>query len=170
MISMNIVDAHQTSRLSDANKNVIVTDEINARLAFLTFQDFEKSKSHEETFDQKLERVIKQLSLLKTIIDQKLLKAGDKGEIEKNKSFLSQIELMQSKANEIVKNESSDKKELDESLKPIIKALSKLTSENSDKEATDNVTYELVYNKESKNILIAAKISELKKRLDIIQS
>lgn len=44
-----------------------------------------------------------------------------------------------------------------------------LSSLNIESKEGENVVYELMFNKDCKNLMVAAKISELKKRIKIIQ-
>jgi hypothetical protein len=149
-----------------------VTDEINAKLAFMNFDQLDKSRAGEETFDKKLQRVFIQLNVLKSLIDQKQLQSTNSSSKETiNPATLLQVEQLQGKLAHLLSNNgNNDSNEPDSSLKPIIKSLGNLTK-NSENPApnSDNVTYELMYNKDTKNILVASKLSELKKRLDVIQ-
>lgn len=149
---------------------MIVNDEINARLAFINFSEIDKSRAGESTFDEKVENMIRHINSLKSIIEQKQTMSDDHQSKETHSKILKQIEFLQEQANNLISKSYPSDASSNPAIERLIKSLGELTSSDSqDDKSSDNVSYELLYNKECKNVLVAAKISELKKRMEIIQ-
>ena len=133
----------------------------------MKFEELDKLRKNEQTFEQKVEMMTKRLNLIKSIVQQKRILDKDLPVDESNTNILSQIDSMLQKVNSIQSESNKSENLYDEnSLKPVLNAVSNLKNSKS---SPPNVTYELMYNKNSNNILVAAKLSELKKRLDVIE-
>jgi hypothetical protein len=152
----------------NADQNDIVSDEINARKAFMFFNDQQLKREGEETFDDKVNRVIRQLDDLKILVK---LRENDKKEESKGEdkiNILQEIDDLKEKADGLINPISKNEEILSKSvLKPISQAIQKISKDSE--ESSENIVYELMYNKDSKNVIIAAKISELQKRVNTIQ-
>jgi len=161
------IETHQ-----DSAPDCISTDDINARKAFLYFNDWDLQKRGEETFNQKVERIQNELSRLKFIAKKRDLDHKE-GDIEESKdeekvtNVLQQIEALEKQTERIANPQLSELKSSKAAgAKPIESILSNLSINEKSEE---NVIYELMYNSDCKNLMAAAKISELKKRVNTIQ-
>ena len=149
---------------------MISTDEINAKISFLYFQERENQKGDLPTFESKVQQVLSQLKCLKSIIEQSRIisSSQDAGIIldpsSSKSNQLSLINEIDSLYESISSTPSISASPVDPALKPILNSILK----PNDSDSSQSVSYELLYNKSSKNILIAAKISELRKRVEII--
>jgi hypothetical protein len=155
----------------DSIQAEISTDEINARKAFLYFNEQELRRQGQETFDDKVERLVKELNVLKGIVKQREAIQTEESKEEPQSSILQEIESLQEQAERIVNPiDSSNQLSKAHAIKPLSEMLQKLSVAGSASAAdSDNIVYELMYNKDSKNLIVAAKISELKKRINVIQ-
>lgn len=139
------------------------------------FNDRQQQLHGKEAFDDKVNRVMKQLEILKRVFKQREMDVQESEENKEDKEQTSQntlkdIEALQDRANRILNPlESEDALKGVASIKPLTDALQKLSVSSSDTPESSNITYELMYNKDCNNIMVAAKISELKKRLNILQ-
>ncbi|CAI2373363.1 unnamed protein product [Moneuplotes crassus] len=153
----------------------INTDEINARKAFLYFNDCDIEKQGEESFYNKVKKIQNELSRLKLVVskvdseDQDDSKEETKQDSESkidSSKVLKEIDAMQTRVNKLI-NPKLSKNSPSEDSKPLSELVSALSlSDGSD---SHNVVYELMYNSDCKNLMVAAKISELKKRINVIQ-
>jgi hypothetical protein len=153
----------------ETGQTEINTDEINARKAFLYFNDQEMRKKGEEVFDDKIKRVTEQLDQLKLIAKQRQDKGKEESKETQGSKILHEIEDLQQQANRIINPVDVNEQLLINSpIAPLAQILQKISS--SDKPAgSENIVYELMYNKDCKNIMVAAKISELRKRINTMQ-
>lgn len=153
----------------ETGQTEINTDEINARKAFLYFNDQEMRKKGEEVFDDKVKRVTEQLDQLKLIAKQRQDKGKEESKETQGSKILHEIEDLQQQANRIINPVDVNEQLLINSpIAPLAQILQKISS--SDKPAgSENIVYELMYNKDCKNIMVAAKISELRKRINTMQ-
>ena len=158
-------------RSQEQSKANIFTSEVNAKLAFMNFEEVEKSRLGQETFEDKLKRVSKQFTTFKSLIEQKQqLDSSNNTKSEVSPHVIAQLETIQGRLDYLLENNSSSGEKVDSRVESIIRSMKHLTQNQDDEQTlTDNVTYELMYNNDSSNILVAAKLSELKKRMDRIQ-
>lgn len=149
----------------------ISTDEINARKAFLYFNEQEQRRQGQETFDDKVERLLKELNILKSIVKQREAIKVEESKDEPQSNILQEIEALQQQAERIVNPiDSSNQLSKAHAIKPLSEIMQKLSIANEASPGdSENIIYELMYNKDSKNVIVAAKISELRKRINIIQ-
>ena len=137
--------------------------------AFLYFKDQDIEKQGKESFHKKVERIQNLLSRLKIVANKADSETEEESKEEINVSdILKQIEAMETQASKIINPQLTDiSKEKSEGVKPLTKLLENI----SKPEGTENqdVVYELMYNSDCKNLMVAAKISELKKRVNVIQ-
>lgn len=156
--------------VEDSILNEVRTDEVHAAKAFMYFKEQQLASEGKETFDQKVDRVIKELQKLKAIVKQKESETTEESKDEPSSNMLQQIEEMQEQVEMIVNPKAiSDKLEALRPVKPLAEQLKNLTQSDPESANSEDVVYQLMYNKDCKNVMVAAKISELKKRMNIIQ-
>lgn len=133
------------------SSNIVITDEINARLAFKYFNDQELRKEGKEAFEDKVERIAKQLNKIKTLVKHRRSNNVEEGKDEVTDNFLEEIEKMQSQAKKIVNPADLDTVITQfQNIKPLAESLLKLSAKENEEEASENVVYELMYNKDCK--------------------
>ena len=84
------------------NPTIVVSDEINARLAFKYFNDQELKREGKEVFEDKVERIAKQLNKIKTMVKHRRSNGSEENKDEVTDNFLEEIEKMQNQAKKIV--------------------------------------------------------------------
>lgn len=146
------------------------TDEVHAAKAFMYFKEQQLASEGKETYDQKVDRVIKELQKLKAIVKQRDAETTEENKGEPSSNILQQIEEMQEQVELIINPKAiSDKLDTLRPVKPLAEQLKNLSLSEPDSTDSENVVYQLMYNKDCKNVMVAAKLSELKKRMNIIQ-
>ena len=133
------------------SSNIVITDEINARLAFKYFNDQELKKEGKEAFEDKVERIAKQLNKIKTLVKHRRSNKLEDSKDEVTDNFLEEIEKMQSQAKRIVNPADLDTVITQfQNIKPLTESLLKLSTKENEEESSENVVYELMYNKDWK--------------------
>jgi hypothetical protein len=141
----------------------IRTDEINARKAFMYFNDQQLQRDGQETFKDRVLRLKSELSNMHKFIKTNEISSKEENkEGDKSNKILAQVEDLLARAEHLVAPVGEEK--VSRGLADILSGL-KIESKEGQNE---NVVYELMFNKDCKNLMIAAKISELKKRIRII--
>lgn len=131
------------------SSNIVITDEINARLAFKYFNDQELKKEGKEAFEDKVERIAKQLNKIKTLVKHRRSNKLEDSKDEVTDNFLEEIEKMQSQAKRIVNPADLDTVITQfQNIKPLTESLLKLSTKENEEESSENVVYELMYNKD----------------------
>ena len=131
------------------SSNIVITDEINARLAFKYFNDQELKKEGKEAFEDKVERIAKQLNKIKTLVKHRRSNKLEDSKDEVTDNFLEEIEKMQSQTKRIVNPADLDTVITQfQNIKPLTESLLKLSTKENEEESSENVVYELMYNKD----------------------